>query len=155
MSRLLYEHSVSHCGYLIIPYQHGAIDAQSIYSYKLLSEFGHKGRFHKADNPAGLYSSSIAGIMAIAQEHLSQQLNCNSQTDYFKRRYTYRNTLIIVFHQAGKYFYDHYPPEDLHNIAAPKIFATEADCLNWIKQGLDRHHPNLASDRSDSSVSQS
>jgi hypothetical protein len=48
--------------------------------------------------------------------------------------------LIIVFKEGGKYFYDHYPPELLNNIAAPKLFTSEYECLNWIQQGLDGRH---------------
>ena len=137
MSRLLYEKSVSEQGYLIIPFIFGRVDDQIIYSYTLLSELGHQGKFHKLENPVGICSSSIDGIIKVAKEHLSENSDVAAQDDYFKCRYTYRDNLIIVYQQNGKYFYDHYPPEKLNNIAAPKIFLSERECLNWIKQGLD------------------
>jgi hypothetical protein len=48
--------------------------------------------------------------------------------------------LIVIHEGAGKYFYDHYKPEELNNVAAPKLFKSESDCISWIKQGLDRSH---------------
>ncbi|MEA5505397.1 hypothetical protein VB735_20250 [Halotia wernerae UHCC 0503] len=137
MSRLLYENSVSYQGYLIIPFVFGKADSYEIYSYKLLSEIGHKSKFHKADNPAGIYGSSINNIIDIAQEHIDQNSELVTQGDSFKSRYIYRHNLIIVFQERGKYFYDHYPPELLNNIAAPKLFKSEYECLSWIKQGLN------------------
>lgn len=138
MSRLLYEKSVSYKGYLIIPFVFGIADGQSIYSYKLLSELGHKGKFHKSENPAGIYSSSLEESLAVAKEHLAQNSEVVSSDDYFKLRYTYRNNLIIVYETGGKYFYDHYKPDQLNNVAAPTIFKSEQECISWIKQGLDR-----------------
>lgn len=140
MSRLLYEKSVSYYGHLIIPFIYGRADEQTIYSYKLLSGLGHKGKFHKSENPVGMYSSSVERIVAIAKEHLDENSDVVSRDDYFKHRYTYRNNLIIVYEVSGKYFYDHYNPYSLNNIAAPKIFKSEYECIRWIKQGLDRSH---------------
>ncbi|GAB4190278.1 MAG: hypothetical protein Fur006_32220 [Coleofasciculaceae cyanobacterium] len=137
MSELLYDKSVSYKGYLIIPFVWGMVDSQSIYSYNLLSELGHKGKFHKSENPVGMYSNTLEGIVAIAKEHLDENSQFFSPDDYFKRRYTYRNNLIIVYEASGKYFYDHYNSDSLNNIAAPKIFQSEFECLRWIKQGLD------------------
>lgn len=138
MSSLLYEKSVSHKGHLIIPFIFGGANRQSIYSYKLLSELGYKGKFHNLENPAGIYSNSIDSITEIAKEHLDQNSDVVSNIDYFKRRYTYRQNLIIIYEGAGKYFYDHYKPETLNNVAAPKLFKSEQDCISWIKQGLER-----------------
>lgn len=137
MSRLLHERSVSYKGYLIIPFIFGKADNYEIYSYRLLAEIGQKSQFHKAENPARIYGSSISNIVDIAKEHIDKNLEFSSQRDNFKSRYIYRNNLIIVFQEAGKYFYDHYPPELLNNIAAPKLFTSEYECLSWIKQGLD------------------
>lgn len=137
MNRLLYEKSVSTQGYLIIPFIRGMVDKQIIYSYNSLSELGHKGKFHKVENPAEICSGSLEGIIAVAQEYLDKNSDIVARDDYFKCRYTYRHNLIIVHQQAGKFFYDHYPPEQLNNIAAPKIFASENECINWIKQRLD------------------
>lgn len=137
MSRLLYESSVSYKGYLIIPFVFGKANNYEIYSYKLLSEVGYKSQFHKADNPARIYGNSINNILKIAKEHIEQHSEFVSQGDSFKSRYVFRNNLIIVFEEGGKYFYDHYPPELLNNIAAPKLFKSEYECLSWIKQGLD------------------
>lgn len=139
MSRLLYEKSVSYKGHLIVPFVFGMADGQSIYSYQLLSELGHKGNFHKADNPAGIYSDSVDSIVGVAKEHLDEYSDVVSREDYFKGRYTYRDNLIIIHEDAGKYFYDHYNPESLNNIAAPKVFQSEHECVKWIKRGLDRN----------------
>lgn len=137
MSRLLYEKSVSYKGHLIIPYVFGTADNQPIYSYKLLSELGYKGKFHQTENPANIYSSVIEQIVDLAKAHLDTYSNIANTVDNFKHRYTYRNNLIIVSQVGGKYFYEHYPPDKLNNIAAPKIFTSEQECINWIKQGLD------------------
>ncbi len=138
MNRLLYEKSVSYKGYLIIPFVYEIADEQSVYSYKLLSELGRKGRFHTSDNPANLYSNSLERLIDVAKEHLAANAEAVSEVDYFKHRYTYRNNLIIVHEAAAKYFYDHYKPDDLNNIAAPKLFKSEYECISWIKRGLDR-----------------
>ncbi|MBD2388308.1 hypothetical protein [Cylindrospermum sp. FACHB-282] len=140
MSRLLYENSVSYKGYLIIPFVFGTANNYEIYSYKLLAEIGHKSQFNKADNPAKIYGSSVSNIVDIAKEHIDQHSDFAFQGDNFKSRYIYRDNLIIVFQEGGKYFYDHYPPDLLNNIAAPKLFNSEYECLNWIQQGLDGRH---------------
>ncbi|NWF62612.1 MAG: hypothetical protein HXY43_26105 [Fischerella sp.] len=137
MGHLLYKNSLSYKGYLIIPFVFGKADTYEIYSYKLLSEIGRKSRFHKAENPAQMYGSSISNVLDIAKEHIDKNLEFVSQGDSFKYRYVYRNNLIIVYRESGKYFYDHYPPDSLNNIAAPRVFTSEYECLNWIKQGLD------------------
>jgi hypothetical protein len=137
MSRLLYENSVSYQGYLIIPFVFGKADNYEIYSYKVLSEIGRKSTFHKAENPAGIYGSSIDNIVNIAKEHIDQHSDFVSHGDSFQSRYLYGNNLIIIYQEGGKYFYDHYPPELLNNIAAPKLFNSEYECLSWIKQGLN------------------
>ncbi len=140
MSRLFYESSVSYRGYLIIPFVFNQVDGHEIYSYKLLSQIGHQSQFHKSENPAGIYGGSIDNIIDIAKEHLDQNIEFISTEDTFKCRYTFRNNLIVVCQEAGKYFYDHYPPDTLNNIAAPKIFKSEYDCISWIKQGIDGLH---------------
>ena len=140
MSRLLYENSVSYKGYLIIPFVFGKLDNYEIYSYKLLSEVGHTSQFHKAENPAGIYGSNVSNIVDIAKEHIDQNSEFVSRKDNFKSRYIYRNNLIIISQEGDKYFYDHYPPELLNNIAAPKLFQSEYECLSWIKQGLNGQH---------------
>ncbi|NJK41584.1 MAG: hypothetical protein HC934_09965 [Acaryochloridaceae cyanobacterium SU_2_1] len=137
--RLLYERSVIHRGYLIIPYLLHEIGKVPIYAYRLLSELGHRGCYHRANNPSGLHSSHIDGIVAIAKEHLDQQILPIPRPDCFKRRYLYQQNLIIISEVGGKYFYDHYPPTRLNNIAAPKIFTSELHCASWVKQGLDRN----------------
>ncbi|MBD1943935.1 hypothetical protein H6F50_16470 [Coleofasciculus sp. FACHB-712] len=142
MSRLLYENSVSYKGYLIIPFVFGMADGQNIYSYTLLSELGHKGKFHKLENPAGIYSSCIETIIEAAKEHLEENSDVFSQNDYFKNRYIYQDNLIIVYQLASKYFYDHYKSDNLNNVAAPKIFGTEQECITWIKEGLDKSQIN-------------
>jgi hypothetical protein len=74
----------------------------------------------------------------VAREHLKENSDVISSLDYFKCRYTYKENLIIIYEELGKYFYDHYKPDNLNNLAAPKLFQSEQDCLSWIKQGLDR-----------------
>ena len=142
MSRLLYEKSVSYKGYLIIPFLFGMADEENIYSYTLLAELGHKGKYHKLENPACIYSGYIETIIEVAKEHLEKNSDVVSQSDYFKNRYIYQDNLIIVYQLANKYFYDHYKPENLNNVAAPKIFETEQECINWIKEGLDKSQMN-------------
>jgi hypothetical protein len=143
MGRLLYEYSVYRRGYLVIPFEFTTPVEfkwanETLYSYQLLSELGHKGKFHKARNPADQVSTTLAGITQIAIDYLIVHSDIDSDIDYFRNRYTYRNHLLIILNNAGKYFYDHYPPDELNNIAAPKLFTSEADCLTWIQQGLDR-----------------
>ena len=58
--------------------------------------------------------------------------------DYFKLRYVYDDDLIVIHQEADKFFYDHYKPDSLTNIAAPKIFQSEHECINWVKAGLDK-----------------
>ncbi|AKG24437.1 hypothetical protein [Calothrix sp. 336/3] len=140
MGRLLYENSLSYQGYLIIPFVYGKANGHEIYSYKLLSAMGYASKFHKAENPAEIYGSSIDNIVKIAQEHINQWGESTGKEDYFQLRYIYRHNLIVVYQEAGKYFYDHYPPDSLNNVAAPKIFTSEFDCISWIKQGLDGLH---------------
>ncbi len=91
-----------------------------IYSYKLLSEIGNRSQFHKAENPAGIYGSSVSNIVDIAKEHIDQNLEFVSRGDSFKSRYIYRNNLIIISQEGDKSFYDHYTPELLNNIEAHK-----------------------------------
>jgi hypothetical protein len=163
MSRLIYENSVSYRGYLIIPFVCNKIDNTSrgngdrdtkeshakrdrkIYSYKLLAENGSRNKLHKAENPAGIYGDSIDNIIDTGKQYIDRHLidknlELVNKDDTFKNRYTYRNNLIIVSQEAGKYYYDHYSPESLNNIAAPKIFKSEFDCISWIKQGIDGLH---------------
>lgn len=137
MSQLLYQQSVSYLGYLIIPFVFKKFDTELIYSYTLLSELGYKGKFHKLANPARLYSSNIDTLVALAKEHLQEKSDIRNSFDYFKCRYTYKHNLIIIYGESGKYFYDHYKPDSLNNVAAPKLFNSKHDCLRWIKQGLD------------------
>ena len=142
MVRLLYENSVTCRGYLIIPFVGGSIAGKEVYSYTLLSELGHRGQFHKAANPSGEFSVRIENLIKIAQAHLAQHSDLGDDTDYFEHRYTYQNNLIIVLGQGKKVFYDHYPPSELTNLAAPKIFESESECLTWVKQGLDFQQPS-------------
>lgn len=137
MSRLIYESSVSYKGYLIIPYVYGTADNYEIYSYKLLSEIGRKSKFHRVDNPAKVYGNSINNIVDIAKEHIDKNAEFVSHEDGFRSRYVYRQNLIIVYKENRKYFYDHYPPDSLNNLATPNVFQSEFECLNWVQQGLD------------------
>lgn len=112
------------------------MDGQDIYSYALLSEQGYNSLLHQAENPAQLYASKLAEILAIAKQHLNQQVIVEG-TNYFRQRYTYRHNLIIL-HQAGdKCYYDHYAANSLVNIAAPKVFVSAAQCIEWVKTGLE------------------
>ena len=138
MDRFLYEKSVTYQECLIIPFVFSCVDNQNIYSYALLSEQGYTSILHQAENPAKLYSNDLPGIMAIAQQHLDTQVILEG-TQYFRRRYTYSHNLIVIHQEGGKCFYDHYAPNKLVNIAAPKIFSSESDCIDWIKSGLQRN----------------
>ena len=148
MTRLLYENSVSYKGHLIIPFVFGIVHAQNIYSYKFLSQLGHKGKLHKSENPTGICSISVEEIINIAKAYLDCNSSVVNKIDSFKSRYTYCNNLIILYEISGKYFYDHYPPDNLNNIAAPKIFTSEAECIDWIKQGLDHSRSGQVSEKS-------
>ncbi|MBD2021455.1 hypothetical protein H6F43_14845 [Leptolyngbya sp. FACHB-36] len=139
MNRLLYEHSTPHRGYLIVPYVFALVGGETLYSYTLLSERGRKGKFHKAGNPAGVCNQQLARIIAIAKAFLDQHSDIKHDSGYFVHRYTYQHNLIVLIEEADKWFYDHYPPEELTNIAAPKLFSTQDECLAWIRQGLDRN----------------
>lgn len=136
MERLLYEHSVASHGYLIIPVVVGQVGEETLYSFKLLSELGHHGQFHQQENPSGICETAITSTIAIAQDFLSHHSDIANPSNYFQHRYTYRHNLIVAIEQAGKWFYDHYPPTELRNIAAPKLFSSQAECLTWIRQGL-------------------
>jgi hypothetical protein len=135
----LYENSFSYQGYLIIPFVLNKVEAEPIYSYTLLSELGHKGQFHNVENPADFYSSTIFNIIKAARKHLEEHSDVESKEDYFKCRYTYYHNLIVIHKEGAKCFYDHYPPDKLNNIAAPKLFKSEIDCISWVKQGLERN----------------
>jgi hypothetical protein len=135
IDRFLYEKSATYQEYLIIPFVYSYVDGQDIYSYALLSEQGYTSILHQAENPAKLYSAEIEGIIAIAQQHIDTQVTLEG-SDYFRQRYTYNHNLIIIHQQGDKCFYDHYAPSKLVNIAAPKIFSNAADCINWVKLGL-------------------
>ncbi len=143
-SPFLYDQSTPERGHLIIPFQYVHVSGYPVFSYGLLSELGHRGPLHRSINPAQLYSSSVEGIVAIAREHLAQaDVQSRSSFDVFQNRYVYQGHLLIVGEIRGKFFYDHYPPYVLRNIAAPKLFATEQECLSWIKLGLQQRpaHP--------------
>lgn len=138
IDRFLYEKSVTYQECLIIPFLFNNIGGQDVYSYALLSEQGYTSQLHQADNPAKLYSSKLSDIIAIAKKHLDSQVVLEG-SDYFRQRYTYSNNLIIIHQAAGKCFYDHYSPNKLVNIAAPKIFESKPDCINWVRLGLSRN----------------
>lgn len=146
--RYLYEHSVAYHRFLILPCVYQVIHDYPIYSYWLLSERGHKDTLHQAENPAKLYSSNLKEIEAIAKSHLDDHISSiPSPSTYFSQRYVYRDHLIIIHNELEKYFYDHYPPHELTNIAAPKLFDCESDCLAWIQAGLLHHTPSNTNTR--------
>ena len=137
IDRFLYEKSATHQECLIIPFVYSYVDGQDIYSYALLSEQGYTSILHQAENPAKLYSGEIKEIIAIAQQHLDTQITLEG-SDHFRQRYTYNHNLIIIHQQGNKCFYDHYAPTKLVNIAAPKIFSSTSECIDWVKLGLKR-----------------
>lgn len=137
MNRFLYEKSVAHHECLIIPFVSGCIDGDDIYSYSLLSEQGYTSQLHQAQNPAQSYSSQLSKVIEIAKEHLDGQFILEG-SEYFSQRYTYRNNLIVLHEEGGKCFYDCYPPRKLLNIAAPKIFKSQDECIEWIKISFQR-----------------
>lgn len=137
MNRFLYENSISYQGYLILPFVFGKFDNYEIYSYNLLAEIGHRSKFHTSENPAKIYGNSIMNIIDIAKEHIDLNTEFVSEDDFFKSRYVYRDNLIIIYHKNGRCYYDHYQPESLTNIAAPKLFSSPDECLTWVQKGLD------------------
>ena len=141
IERFLYEKSVIHQECLIIPFVLSRIEGQDIYSYVLLSEQGYTSILHQAENPAKLYSHELDKIVAIAKQHLNTQVTLEGSR-YFCQRYTYNHNLIIIHQEAGRCFYDHYAPNRLVNIAAPKIFDCADDCIEWVKSGLQRSRVN-------------
>ncbi|MDJ0570284.1 MAG: hypothetical protein QNJ53_14755 [Pleurocapsa sp. MO_192.B19] len=141
ISRFLYEKSEVYQECLIIPFVFSCVDGQNIYSYSLLLEQGYTSQLHQAENPAKLYSNQLTNIIAIAKQHLDSQTILEG-SNYFRQRYTYNHNLIIIHQEAGKCFYDHYAPDKLINIAAPKIFNSTSDCINWIKLGLQSNQAN-------------
>ncbi|EAZ94188.1 hypothetical protein [Crocosphaera chwakensis] len=143
MNRFLYEKSKSYQGYLIIPFLIAKVSGEFIYSYALLSAEGYDDEFHKAKNPTGLCSNTLGGIIDIAQEHLNQYSVNLKEDNYFNQRYTYQNTLIIIHQEGKRCFYDHYPSHELRNIAAPTLFLSPNDCIDWIKKRLDRRQAQL------------
>ena len=62
----------------------------------------------------------MENIITLAKEHLDINLEAIAQIDYFKSRYVYRHNLIVIDYENDKYFYEHYAPDSLNNIAAPK-----------------------------------
>ena len=142
--RFLYERAKVHQGYLIVPFQYSQVAGAPIYSYRLLALDNPQHQFHTATNPAGIYAGQVETIVTIAQDHLDQSSDSADDLDYFQQQYVYQHNLIIISAIGDKVFYDHYPPEQLTNIAAPKIFASEPDCIAWVKQGIDQFHPKSA-----------
>ncbi|AGY58099.1 hypothetical protein [Gloeobacter kilaueensis] len=146
MDRLLYESSVSYRGFLIVPFRYATAAGATIYSYGLLCALGYRSRWHRSENPAGLFSSTLAGIGAIAREHLDCYGDILIEVDHFARRYVYCDNLIVVCQIGEKFFYDHYLPTSLEKIAAPRLFGGENECLEWIRRGIDRLQTQRASD---------
>jgi hypothetical protein len=141
--RYLYEKLAFHSGYLVIPFKCGMISGADLYSYQLLCAFERQGLFNREVNPTEEYAASVERVMAIAQTFLAHHSDLPSVTDYVQQRYVYQGNLILISQIAGKYFYDHYPPDKLTNLAAPRLFEDEADCIAWVKQGIDRFHPPI------------
>jgi hypothetical protein len=139
--RYLYEKLAFHCGYLAIPFQCGMISGSDLYSYQLLCAYDRQGHFQQAVNPTEEYAGSVERVLAIAQTFLEHHSDLPSTTAYVQHRYVYQGNLILISHIAGKHFYDHYPPDSLNNLAAPRLFEDEETCIAWVKQGIDRLHP--------------
>ena len=138
MNRFLYEKSVSYQGYLIIPFLLAKVSGEFIYSDVLLSEQGYEDELHKAKNPTQVCSNTLTGIVEIAQQYLNENSIHLGEDNYFDKRYTYQNTLIIIHYEGKRCFYDHYPSDELRNIAAPTLFLNADSCIDWIKTRLDR-----------------
>lgn len=137
MKRLLYGKSTTYRGYLIIPFIFCRLNSSDIYSYQLLSERGNKDKFHKEQNPTQLYSSSLTTILKIAIEHLKQQVNYVGDVNFFKLRYTCNDHLIILHQtQNNKWYYEHYLPDKLDNIAESRQFKNRFECLSWVQDSL-------------------
>lgn len=140
MPRFIYEKSVSYRGYLIIPFVLARFEQQSVYSYGLLSQLGDRGDHHRAMNPASLCSDRLEEVVHIAKGHLQRVSGYEGKFDYFKYRYTYHQHLFVIHGDGGRWYYDHYLPDRLNNVAAAKMFASHSHCTTWVKQEFDRHH---------------
>ena len=138
MNRYLYEKSVAHRGFLIIPFVAGNVSGRQLYSYILLAGYGYQHKWHKCENPAGYFTEDVYDVLQAAKKHLDKAEAVGGAEQHFRHRYTYLNNLVVLYKAAGKYYYDHYAPYGLNNIAAPKLFATEQDCIEWIRLGLLR-----------------
>ncbi|WP_404787055.1 hypothetical protein [Altericista sp. CCNU0014] len=145
--RYLYEKLAFYYGYLAIPFQCGMISGSDLFSYQLLCAYERQGQFQRAVNPTEEYAGSVERIMAIARAFLETHSDLRDAPSYEQQRYVYQNNLILIAQIAGKYFYDHYPPDSLNNLAAPKLFEDERACIDWVKQGIDRLHlPSVTRD---------
>jgi hypothetical protein len=138
--RYLYENLILCRGYLVIPFQCGAFRGANLFSYQLLSAFERQGRYHKVVNPTELYENSVEAILGVAQNFLNRDSDLPIAPAYAQKQYLYQGNLVLISNMAGKFFYDHYSPDQLNNLAAPKLFESEADCIAWVKQGIDRLH---------------
>lgn len=127
-----------HRGYLIIPFLYGTVTGVMLYSYRLLSLVSSQATFHRAENPCDRIAEDPLSMIEMAKAHLDEHLAEEQTPDYCQQHYVYRHNLIIISAIGDRVFYDHYPPSGLNNIAAPKIFASEQECAEWVKQGLEQ-----------------
>ena len=138
MTKYLYEKAASHRGFLIIPYEAARLSGRPLYSYVLLAGYGYQHQWHKTENLAGVYTEDIYEVVIHAKAHLDRHEACGGKESHFSGSYTYLRNLVVIYEAAGRFYYDQYAPESLTNIAAPKLFSTKQDCIEWVRLGLLR-----------------
>ena len=138
MLKYQYDKAATHRGFLIVPFEVTRISGRPIYSYVLLSGYGYQHQWHKSENLAGIYAEDIYEVIVHAKAHLDREDACGGKQGHFSSSYTYLRNLIVIYEAAGRFYYDHYAPERLTNIAAPKLFSSKEKCIDWVRTGLLR-----------------
>ncbi|WP_026100911.1 hypothetical protein [Synechococcus sp. PCC 7336] len=138
MTNYQYDKAASHRGFMIIPFEGGKISGRSLFSYVLLSGYGYQHQWHKTENIAGVYAEDAYEVVKLAKAHLDRHKAIGGSPTHFTLSYTYLNNLIVIHEAAGRFYYDHYTPGNLNNIAAPKLFSSEQECIEWVRLGLLR-----------------
>lgn len=116
----------------MVPFCYGAMVGREIYSYWLLSALAYRSRWHRTENPAGLYSSTLTGIVEIAREHLDRHGDTPIADDHFAQRYVYCDNLIVLCRIGEKIF------TITICLAASTILPPRSCCLGGGVPGLDQ-----------------
>ena len=139
MTTYQYDKATAHRGFLIVPFEVTRLSGRPLYSYVLLSGYGSQHQWHKSGNLAGIYAEDIYDVIHHAKVHLDRQDACGGKSGHFSNSYTYLRNLVVIYESADRYYYDHYAPDSLTNIAAPKLFSSKEECIEWVRAGLLRH----------------